>query len=96
MKHAQRALSELSEVMRGKGEAAAGKKRKQAVMDEILAPFPIKSADSSMKDSQKSGPKELDAKIASYFCMPQDVGLARDVRESLGLSLLRIFVWMCL
>ena len=53
LKNAQRALSK---VMRGKEEAAAGKKRKQAVMDEILTPCPVKSAESSMKDSQKSGP----------------------------------------
>ena len=45
--------------MRGK-EEAAGKKRKKALMDEILTPCPIKSAEQSMKDSQKSGPKELD------------------------------------
>ena len=43
------------------------KKRKQAVMYKILTPSPIKSAESSTKDSQKSGPKELDAKRASYF-----------------------------
>ena len=48
-------------------EAAAVKKQKQALMDEILTPCPIKSAESSMKDSQKSGPKILGAKIASYF-----------------------------
>ena len=30
----------LSEVMRGKEEAAAGKKQKQALMDEILTPYP--------------------------------------------------------
>ena len=38
LRNAQRALSE---VMRGKEEAAAGKKRKQAVMDEILTPCPL-------------------------------------------------------
>jgi hypothetical protein len=37
LKNAQRALSE---VMRGKEGTAAGKKRKQAVMDEILTPCP--------------------------------------------------------
>ena len=37
-----------------KEEAAASKKRKQALMDEILTPSPIKSAESSMEDSQKS------------------------------------------
>ena len=42
-------------------EEAAGKKRKQALMDEILTRRPIKSAESSMKDSHKSEPKELDA-----------------------------------
>ena len=57
----------FGEVMREKEGTAAGKKRKQAVMDEILTPCPVKSAESSMKDSQKSGPKGLDAKIASFF-----------------------------
>ena len=60
---------------REKEEAAASKKRKQAVMDEILTASPKKSAESSMKDTRKSGPKELDAKTASYFyvtvCSPR-------------------------
>ena len=62
-KNAQQALGA---VMQGK-EETAGKMRKQALMDEILTPSPIKSGESSMKDSQKSGPKELDARIESYF-----------------------------
>ena len=53
MKNAQQAAA-LSKVMLEKEEAAASKKRKQAVMDEILTPSPIKSAESSTKDSQKS------------------------------------------
>ena len=50
-----------------KEEEAASKKAKKAVMDWIPTSSPIKLAESSMKDSQKSGPKELDAKLASYF-----------------------------
>ena len=50
LKNAQRVLSE---VMREKEGTAAGKKRKQTVMDEILTPCSVKSAESSMKDSQK-------------------------------------------
>ena len=53
--------------MKGKEEAAGCKKLKQAPMNEIGAPCPIKSAELSMTDSQKSGPKEFDAQIASYF-----------------------------
>ena len=41
------------------------KKRKQAVMHELLTPCAKTSAESS---SQKPGSKELDAKTASYFC----------------------------
>ena len=44
LKNAQRVLSE---VMREKEGTAAGKKRKQAVMDGILTPCPVKSAESS-------------------------------------------------
>ena len=54
----------LGEVMRGKEDATAGKKRKQAVMHKLLTPCAKTLAESS---SQKSGSKELDAKIASYF-----------------------------
>ena len=50
LKNAQQALSK---VMEEKEEANASKKQKQAVMVEILTPSPIKSAESSMKDSQK-------------------------------------------
>ena len=62
MKNAQRALGE---VMRWKEDAAAGKKRKQAVMHELLTPFAKTSVGLS---SQKAGSKELDTKIACYFC----------------------------
>jgi hypothetical protein len=82
LKNAQRALSE---VMREKEGTAAGKKRKQAVMDEILTPCPVKSAESSMKDSQKSGPKELDAKIASYF---YENGIAFNTAGSASFALM--------
>ena len=51
--------------MLGKEDAAAGKKLKQAVMQELLTPSAKTSAESS---SQKPGSKELDAKTASYFC----------------------------
>jgi hypothetical protein len=50
--------------MRGKEEAAAGKKRAQAATDELLTPCSKKS---SLKVSQKTGSKELDAKTASCF-----------------------------
>ena len=62
LKNAQRALGE---VVRWKEDAAAGKKRKQAVMHELLTPFAKTSAGLS---SQKAGSKELDTKIACYFC----------------------------
>ena len=61
LRNAQQALGE---VIWGKKEAA-GKKRKQAPMDKMFTLCPIKSVQSSMKDYKKSGPKELDAKIAS-------------------------------
>ena len=48
-----------------KEEEAASKKAKKAVMDWIPTSSPIKLAESSMKDSQKSGPKEFNANIAS-------------------------------
>ena len=72
--------------MLGKEEAAASKKQKQAVLDEILTPSPIKSAESSMKDSQKSGPKEMDAKIASYF---YENGIAFNTLKSFPHPLVR-------
>ena len=49
-------------------EKSAGKKWKQAQMFKILTLCPIKSAESSMKDSQKSGPKEWDA-IMQRWCL---------------------------
>jgi hypothetical protein len=82
LKNAQRALCE---VMREKEGTAAGKKRKQAVMDEILTPCPVKSAESSMKDFQKSGPKELDAKIASFF---YENGIAFNTAGSTSFALM--------
>ena len=57
----------IEKVIQGKEEAAAGKEQKQAFMDQILTSCPIKSVELSMKDSQRSEPKELDVKIASYF-----------------------------
>ena len=54
LKNAQQALGE---VVRGKEDAAAGKKRKQAVMHEFLPPC----AKTSENQDQ-----ELDANIASY------------------------------
>ena len=48
LKNAQPALCK---VMQRKEEAAAGKKWKQALMDKILTPCPIKSSESSMKYS---------------------------------------------
>ena len=50
--------------MLGKEDAAAGKKLKQAVMQELLTPSAKTSAESS---SQIPGSKELDAKIVSYL-----------------------------
>ena len=52
LKNAQQALSE---VMGGKKEAVAGKKQKQALMGKNLTPCSMKSVESSMMDSQKSG-----------------------------------------
>ena len=64
LKNAKRALSE---VMRSNEETAACRKRKQAVMDELLTPYTKKSAKISWTCTEKTVCKELDAKIASYF-----------------------------
>ena len=53
--------------MRSKEEIAAGRKRKQAVMDRLLTLFTTKSAKLPLKGTQKSGSKELDAKIAYVY-----------------------------
>ena len=53
LKNSQQALGE---VMRGKEDATAGKKRKQAVMHELLTPCAKTLAESS---SQKSGSKQI-------------------------------------
>ena len=79
MKNAQRALGE---VMRGKEDAAAGNKQEQAVMHELLTRFAKSSAESS---SQKAGSKELDAKVASYFCAN---GMAFNTAASSSLALM--------
>ena len=63
MKNAQQALSE---VMQGK-EEAAGKKRKQAPMDKILAPCPIKSAESFMKEAS-FWPSGLQGRPLAFSC----------------------------
>ena len=66
MKNAQRAFGEVLQGKDSKGIFyCAGKKRKQAVLHELLTPCAKTSAESS---SQKPGSKELDAKTASYFC----------------------------
>ena len=64
LKDAKRALSE---VMRSKEETAAGRKRKPSVKDELLTPCTKKSAKTSLTGTQKTGSKELDSKITSYF-----------------------------
>ena len=53
LKNAQQAFGE---VMLGKEDAAAGKKRKQAAMHKLLTPCAKTSAESS---SQKPGPEDL-------------------------------------
>ena len=53
--------------MHSKEETAASRKRKRAVMDEPLTPSTKKIAKTSLTGTQKTGSKELDAKIASYF-----------------------------
>ncbi len=42
-----------------------GKKRKQALMDELLQPTTV--VGSSVTAFQKAGSKELDSRIASFF-----------------------------
>ena len=60
-------LLHICEVMCSKEETAAGRKRKQAVMDKLLTPSTKTSVESSLMDTRKSGSKELDAKIASFY-----------------------------
>ena len=79
LKNAQQALGE---VMRGKEDAAAGKKRDQAVMQKLLTPCAKISAESS---SKKPGSKELDAKIASYF---DENGIAFNTAASSSFALM--------
>ena len=79
MKNAQRALGE---VVRWKEDAAAGKKRKQAVMHELLTPCAKTSAESS---SQEPGSKELDAKLESYICVN---GIAFNTEASSSFALM--------
>ncbi len=55
------------EVIRGKEESKLGQKRKQLVMDGLLTPPTKKNVESTFTDSSKSAPKELEAKIASFF-----------------------------
>ena len=62
--------------MQGKKVASAGKKRKQAA----LVAYTL-SQTSSESSSQKPGSKELDAKIASYFC---ENGIAFNTAASLS------------
>ena len=74
LKNAHRAFGEVLQGKDSKGRCCAGKKRKQAVMHELLTPCAKTSAESS---SQKPGSKELDAKTASYFC---ENGIASKLR----------------
>ncbi len=57
----------IGEVMRGKEESMLGQKRKQQVMDELLASLDKKTVESFKIASQKSGSKDLDSKIASFL-----------------------------
>ena len=63
----QNAQRALSEVMRSKEEIAAGRERKQAVIDGLLTSCTKKSDKLSLKGTQKSGSKELDAKMAYVY-----------------------------
>ena len=63
LKNAQRAFGEVLQGKDSKGRCCAGKKGKQAVMHKLLTPC--------------AKPKELDAKMASYFC---ENGIASKLR----------------
>ena len=82
LRSAQKALCE---VMRSKEETAAGRKRKQSVMDELLTPSTKKSVESSLMGIQKSGSKELDAKIASFY---YENGIAFNIAASSSFALM--------
>ena len=56
----------IGEIMRGKEQSMDGKKRKQHVMDGLLASPSKQFVESSVMVS-KSGSNEVDTKIASFF-----------------------------
>ena len=60
------AQKNIGEMMRGKEQSMDGKKRKQQVMDKLLVSPSKQSVESSVIVS-KSGSKEVNTKIVSFF-----------------------------
>jgi len=63
----RKAQKTTGNVVRVKEQSKEGKKRRQQVMDTLLTPPTKKSVEGSFMGSQKSGSKEVDAVIASFF-----------------------------
>ena len=63
----RKAQKTMGNVVRVKEQSKEGKKRRQQVMDTLLTPPTKKSVEGSFMGSQKSGSKEVDAVIASFF-----------------------------
>ena len=71
------AQKNIGEMMRGKEQSMDGKKRKQQVMDELVSPAK-QSVESSVIVS-KSGSKEVNTKIESFF---YENGISFNVDDS--------------
>ena len=81
-KNAQKAIAA---VMLGKEKSLSLHKRKQAVLEELVTPPTKKSVNSSLTATKKSGSKELDEKIASFF---YENGIAFTVANSSSFALM--------
>jgi hypothetical protein len=73
------AQKQLGEVIHEKEQTISGKKRKQQAMDELLTSATKQSRNDSSIGSQKSGSKDVDAMIASFF---YENGIAFNVADS--------------